>query len=55
MINWINGFKASNKKEKYQLEFRLGTFTVLEVKLCACEIQQCSKFRFMILNMGFEL
>ena len=55
MINWINGFKAGNKKEKYQLEVRLGTFTVLEIKLCACEIKQCSKFRFMILNMGFEL
>ena len=55
MINWINGFKAGNKKEKYQLELRLGTFTVLEIKLCACEIKQCSKFRFMILNMGFEL
>ena len=54
MVNWINGFKASNKKEKYQLEFRLGTFTVLEVKLCACEVKQCSRLRFMVLNMGFE-
>ena len=55
MVNWINGFKASNKKEIYQLEFRLGTFTVLEVKLCACEVKQCSRLRFMVLNMGFEL
>ena len=55
MINWINGFKAGNKKEKYQLEFRLGTFTVLEIKICACDIAQCSRFRIMILNMGFEL
>ena len=30
-INWINGFDAGNKKEKYYLEFRLGTFTVLEL------------------------
>ncbi len=25
-INWINGFDAGNKKEKYYLEFRVGTF-----------------------------
>ena len=38
MINWINGFNTTNKKEKYQLEFRLGTFTVLEIKACLfCE------------------
>ena len=55
MINWINGFNTSNKKEKYQLEFRLGTFTVLEIKLCACSIKKCSKVRFMIFNLGFEL
>jgi hypothetical protein len=55
MVNWINGFKAGNKKEKYQLELRIGTFTVLEIKLCACEVARCSRFRLMILNMGFEL
>ncbi len=58
MINWINGFNTTNKKEKYQLEFRLGTFTVLEIKVCLfCEIEDCScsKFRFMICNLGFEL
>ena len=55
MVNWINGFKAGNKKEKYQLELRIGTFTVLEIKLCACEVVRCSRFRLMILNMGFEL
>ena len=37
MINWINGFNAGNKKEKYALNFRLGTFTVLEIK-CYCNI-----------------
>ena len=57
MINWINGFKPGNKKEKYKLEFRLGTFTVLEIKVCLfCEKDcSCSKFRFMICNLGFEL
>ena len=58
MINWINGFNASNKKEKYKLTFRLGTFTVLEIKVCiGCEKKscECAKFRFMICNLGFEL
>ena len=56
-MNWINCFKATNKKEKYQLEFRLDTFTVLEIKICACSKKECecSKFRFMICNLGFEL
>ena len=48
-INWINGFDAGNKKEKYYLECRIGTFTVLEIKI------EKSKFRFMILNLGFEI
>jgi len=57
MINWINGFKAGNKKEKYEISFRLGTFTVLEIKLCLCSKVdcECAKFRFMICNLGFEL
>jgi hypothetical protein len=55
MINWINGFKPGNKKEKYEINFRLGTFTVLEIKLCLCDVKKCNKFRFMICNLGFEL
>ena len=49
MINWINGFDAGNKKEKYYLECRVGTFTILELKWSG------DKFRFMILNLGFEV
>ncbi len=49
MINWINGFEAGNKKEKYFLEFRVGTLTVLEIKW------EAKKFRFMLLNFGFEV
>ena len=49
MINWINGFDAGNKKEKYYLEFRLGKFTVIELKITS------GKFRVMILNLGFEI
>jgi len=47
-INWINGFDAGNKKEKYSLTCRLGTFTLLEIKV------EKSKFRFMVCNLGFE-
>ena len=49
MIDWINGFDAGNKKEKYFLEFRLGTLTLLEIKW------ETNKFRFMIFNFGFEV
>jgi hypothetical protein len=57
MINWINGFAAGNKKQKYELNFRLGTFTVLEIKACLFCEEGCSskKIRFMIFNLGFEL
>ena len=57
MINWINGYKATNKSEKYELNIRIGTMTVLEIKLCLCDIKKksCPTFRFMIFNLGFEL
>tara|TARA_B100001094_G_scaffold293222_1_gene312954 strand:- start:403 stop:549 length:147 start_codon:yes stop_codon:yes gene_type:complete len=48
-MNWINGYRKGNKKEKYSLTFRLGTFTVIEVRI------EKNKFRFMILNLGFEI
>ena len=48
-VNWINGFDAGNKKEKYYLEFRLGTITILELKW------EKSRFRFMLFNLGFEI
>ena len=40
MINWINGFDAGNKKEKYYLEFRLGTFTILELPVINPKIKE---------------
>ena len=55
MINWINSWKEGNKKEKYNIEIRLGTFTVLEIKYCACTIKKCAKFRMMLFNLGFEI
>ena len=56
MVNWINGFNAGNKKEKYELNFRLGTFTILEIKACLFCDENCTakRFRFMIFNLGLE-
>ena len=59
MVNWINSWKAGNKKEKYELVFRLGTWTMFEVMFCPCakcnNKGTCPRFRFMILNFGFEI
>jgi hypothetical protein len=49
MINWINGYKAGNKKAKWYLELRLGTITVLDLKW------EAKRFRLMILNLGFQV
>ena len=59
MINWINSWKAGNKKEKYELTFRLGTWTMFELMICPCakcdNNKACPRFRFMLLNFGFEI
>ena len=49
MINWINGFDAGNKKEKYSLTLRFGTLTLFELKI------DTRHLRFMLINFGFEL
>ena len=49
MINWINGFDAGNKKEKYSLTLRCGTLTLFELKI------DKTQTRFMIINFGFEV
>ena len=49
MINWINGYKAGNKKAKWYLECRIGKITILEFKW------EAKRFRLMILNLGFEV
>ena len=58
-VNWINSWNAGNKKEKYEINLRVGTVTVLEISFCPCPSCEtkghCNKFRFMILNFGFEL
>ena len=58
-IDWINSWNAGNKKEKYEINLRLGTVTLLEISFCPCldcKVKgHCKKFRFMILNFGFEV
>jgi len=59
MINWINSWRSGNKKEIYEVGFRLGMLTVFQLRICLCSCceqgKQCSRFRFMILNLGFEI
>ena len=55
IMNWINSWQEGNKKEKYNIEIRLGTFTILEMKYCACSEKKCAKFRMMMFNLGFEI
>jgi hypothetical protein len=59
-MNWINSWNAGNKKEKYEINFRIGTLTILEIAFCPCGVCEnkktsCAKFRMLILNLGFEL
>ena len=58
MINWINSWRSGNKKEIYEINIRLGILTLFQIRLClcsCCETKQCSKFRFILFNLGFEI
>ena len=54
-MNFINSWKKGNKKAKYEIAIRLGRITLLELNFCACAEKKCSRFRFMIMNFGFEI
>ena len=54
-MNFINSWQKGNKKAKYEIALRLGRITVLEMNFCACDESKCSRFRFMLLNFGFEI
>ena len=54
IMNWINSWQEGNKKEKYNIEIRLGKITILELKWCPCD-EGCTKFRAMVFNLGFEI
>ena len=54
MINWINSWKSSNKKNKIDFTFRFGWLTIWEIKWCAsCKPEDCckNKFRLMLLTI----
>ena len=59
MINWINSWTSGNKKDRYELALRISTLTVFELMFCPCwkceNKGSCKRFRFMILNFGFEI
>jgi len=46
-MNWINSWKAYNKKNVFEINIRLGRITVLE-------IVTSPKLKIMILNFGIE-
>jgi len=48
IMNWINSWKAYNKKRVFEVNIRLGKLTVLE-------IITSPKLKIMILNFGIEL
>jgi len=57
-MNWINSWKAGNKKEKYEIAIRLGKLTILEIKTCFfCNMEDCcsKRLRCIVFNFGFEL
>ena len=47
-MNWINSWKAYNKKNVFEINIRLGRITVLE-------IVTSPKLKIMILNFGIEI
>jgi len=59
MINWINSWRSGNKKDKYEIALRISTLTVFELMFCPCwncgNKGTCPRFRFMIINFGFEI
>ena len=54
-MNWINSWKAYNKKRVFEVNIRLGKITVLELMYCTCDKKGCTQFKIMFLNFGIEL
>ena len=53
--NFINSWKYGNKKERYDITIRIGTFTLFETYYCPCDRNGCKRFRLMLFNFGVEL
>jgi len=56
-MNWINSWAKGNKKQKYEVNIRLGRLTLLEIKACIFCDDKCTakRVRIIIFNFGFEL
>ena len=54
-MNWINSWKAYNKKNVYEINVRIGKLTLLELNYCPCDKEGCVRFKVMILNFGVEI
>ncbi len=58
MIDWINSWRSGNKKEIYEIIFRLGILTIFQLRFCwcaTCDLKSCRRFRFILFNFGFEI
>jgi len=53
--NFVNSWKYGNKKERYDVTVRIGTFTLFEAYYCPCDRNGCKRFRLMLFNFGVEL
>ena len=53
-MNWINSWKAYNKKNIFEVNVRLGKLTVLELMYCPCDKEECVRFKIMILNFALN-
>ena len=53
--NFINSWKYGNKKERYDITIRIGTFTLFETYYCPCDRNGCKRFRLMLFNFGVEI
>jgi hypothetical protein len=49
-MNWINSWREGNKKNIIEITHRVGYFTLIQIKW-----NPGVKFRFMLLNFGFEI
>jgi hypothetical protein len=53
--NFINSWKYGNKKERYDITIRIGTFTLFEAYYCPADRRGSKRFRLMLFNFGVEI
>jgi len=52
--NFINSWKYGNKKVRYDVTIRIGTFTLFELYYRPCDRNGRKRFRLMVANFGIE-